>query len=329
MATGKIKRVDAIVPYFVSTELTLPGMMGLFTACVFSASLSTLSSGLNSLAAVLFEDFLKHHEKVKNLSPAGQAHLVRFLAMLFGAVSIALAFVAQNMGSMLAATITAMGALSGPLGAVFAMGLLMPCVNRYGAIAGMTTGFCCMVWLTTNAFMLGKSHIPLPFSADDCPSSSIMNGTSISGTMNVTDIPTLGGPEELEWPEKLYTVSYILYPFVGGMITFATAIVISIVTGGCCRMRRVEDKYLHPLLHRKGPQLKASITRKASFESHNVDHFSVTSTTPKPSLYPRGYHVVRTEDEPFNRDSYPETPGSASTTSSQKPLLYRLPSYKS
>ena len=39
MATGEINRVDAIVPYFVSKELTIPGMMGLFTACVFSASL--------------------------------------------------------------------------------------------------------------------------------------------------------------------------------------------------------------------------------------------------------------------------------------------------
>lgn len=40
MALGEIKRVDGIVPYFVIKELSfIPGMMGLFTACVFSASL--------------------------------------------------------------------------------------------------------------------------------------------------------------------------------------------------------------------------------------------------------------------------------------------------
>ena len=55
-------------------------------------------------------------------------------ACMFGLLCIGLAFGAQYMGSMLAATITAMGALSGPLGAIFAMGLLMPCVNRYVSV---------------------------------------------------------------------------------------------------------------------------------------------------------------------------------------------------
>ena len=39
MALGNIPSIDAIVPYFVNKELTIPGMMGLFTACVFSATL--------------------------------------------------------------------------------------------------------------------------------------------------------------------------------------------------------------------------------------------------------------------------------------------------
>ena len=40
LLTGEIKKIDQIVPYFVQKELSfIPGMLGLFTACVFSASL--------------------------------------------------------------------------------------------------------------------------------------------------------------------------------------------------------------------------------------------------------------------------------------------------
>lgn len=48
-ALGIIQRVDGIVPYFVKNELGyIPGMMGLFTSCVFSASLRYFIFALNA-----------------------------------------------------------------------------------------------------------------------------------------------------------------------------------------------------------------------------------------------------------------------------------------
>ena len=38
---------------------SIPGLPGLFIAGVFSGSLSTVSSAINSLAAVTFEDYVK------------------------------------------------------------------------------------------------------------------------------------------------------------------------------------------------------------------------------------------------------------------------------
>ncbi|XP_070835606.1 solute carrier family 5 member 6 isoform X3 [Chaetodon trifascialis] len=53
---------DAIVLYFVMDMLQgLPGLPGLFIACLFSAALSTISSAFNSLATVTMEDLIKPH----------------------------------------------------------------------------------------------------------------------------------------------------------------------------------------------------------------------------------------------------------------------------
>ncbi|CAF4961674.1 unnamed protein product [Rotaria sp. Silwood1] len=58
--TKKLQEIDQILPYFVMEVLgDKKGLPGVFLACIFSGSLSTISSGLNSLAAVLVEDVYK------------------------------------------------------------------------------------------------------------------------------------------------------------------------------------------------------------------------------------------------------------------------------
>ena len=47
---------DQILPLYVMDVLSpYPGLAGLFISCVFCGSLSTISSGLNSLAAVIMQ----------------------------------------------------------------------------------------------------------------------------------------------------------------------------------------------------------------------------------------------------------------------------------
>lgn len=56
--SGLIPQNDHILPYYVTNELHGYGLGGIFAAGVFSASLSTVSPVLNSLAAVTFEDYM-------------------------------------------------------------------------------------------------------------------------------------------------------------------------------------------------------------------------------------------------------------------------------
>ena len=53
ITAGQVKRKDQMLPFHVlHVAGDIPGLPGLFMAGVFSGSLSTISSGLNSLAAI-------------------------------------------------------------------------------------------------------------------------------------------------------------------------------------------------------------------------------------------------------------------------------------
>uniref|UniRef100_A0A1A8UQT6 Solute carrier family 5 (Sodium-dependent vitamin transporter), member 6 n=1 Tax=Nothobranchius furzeri TaxID=105023 RepID=A0A1A8UQT6_NOTFU len=59
---GYVKTNDQMVLYFVMDVFrNLPGLPGLFVACLFSGALSTISSAFNSLATVTMEDLIKPH----------------------------------------------------------------------------------------------------------------------------------------------------------------------------------------------------------------------------------------------------------------------------
>ncbi len=74
-----------------------PGLSGLFISGIFSGSLSTVSSAINSLAAVTLEDYIK--PVIGDRIPVQREPLVlKVLATFFGFSSVALAFIVEAMG---------------------------------------------------------------------------------------------------------------------------------------------------------------------------------------------------------------------------------------
>lgn len=58
--TGRITSSDQLMPLFVVESMGhLPGLSGIFISGIFSASLSTVSACVNSLAAVTLLDYIK------------------------------------------------------------------------------------------------------------------------------------------------------------------------------------------------------------------------------------------------------------------------------
>lgn len=57
---GRIESRNQIMPLFVVDAMgDMPGLPGIFVSGIFSASLSTISAAMNSLAAVTLEDYIK------------------------------------------------------------------------------------------------------------------------------------------------------------------------------------------------------------------------------------------------------------------------------
>lgn len=130
LAAKLIDKTDQLMPHFVMTELhQWPGVAGLFVSCVFSASLSTMSSGFNALATVTYDDFLTQVPLFRGMKESHIQLLSKGIAFGYGIIAILLAFVVSQIDSILQAAISIAGAVVGPMFGLFLLGVLCPFAN--------------------------------------------------------------------------------------------------------------------------------------------------------------------------------------------------------
>ncbi|KAG8257121.1 hypothetical protein J6590_055506 [Homalodisca vitripennis] len=126
---GRISSLDQLMPLFVIDKMgQVPGLPGLFTAGIFSASLSTVSSCVNSLAAVTVEDYLK--PLLPSIKATGSTALTKSLVLLYGLACLGVGFLAQYIGGLLQAGLSIMGIAGGPLLGTFTLGMFLPAANE-------------------------------------------------------------------------------------------------------------------------------------------------------------------------------------------------------
>lgn len=108
----------------------VPGLPGLFVSAVFSAALSSLSTLLNSLAAVILEDFVKPHMRNKPMTERTVALTMRLVVVIFGISSIFMVYVVEHLGMVLQLSASLQSSLYGPMLGIFTVGMLMPWVGE-------------------------------------------------------------------------------------------------------------------------------------------------------------------------------------------------------
>ena len=113
---------------FVSTKLPTP-MPGIFMAAMLAAIMSTLDSGINSMATVWLKEF---HVKFINrhLTPAQEVTVSRLATFWVGAFSIVLAMGIQFSGKWLQQSVAEVGTIFGILGAATVPAFLLAVLTK-------------------------------------------------------------------------------------------------------------------------------------------------------------------------------------------------------
>ncbi|XP_064614404.1 sodium-coupled monocarboxylate transporter 1-like isoform X2 [Liolophura sinensis] len=236
LSADVISNPNQLLPLFVVQMLSFaPGLPGLLFASLFSGALSSISSMLNSLAAVTWEDFLKL--KFGHLPDEKVTWVTRGLVVLYGVIGVGVAFLVEQLGgTVLQASLTINGAAGAPLVGIFILGAFFPCINWIGAIIGGVLGFSFSMWLIIGKYLTKPVDFKLPTSVEGCYFNVSNSNTSVSvwanssqhlqGTSLKSDIH-----HDIIGLEQLYSISYLWFSAIGILSTILVGFLVSVITG--------------------------------------------------------------------------------------------------
>lgn len=226
LQTKLAKAKDQLMPLLVMEILKdIPGLPGLFIAGVFSAALSSLSTGLNSMSCVILEDFCKPFWK-SEISEATSSIIMRGTVLVLGILAVALVYIVQHMGSVLQLSMSIPTACFGPMLGVYVIGFTLPWIGRRATLfAAMIACFSmmCLVFKAQAEIALGNIRFQTkPLSTEGCTYS--FNATS---SLNATQTPFMDENRE----KHIYEISYLYYAPLGSAIVIVTAFLLSFIFG--------------------------------------------------------------------------------------------------
>ncbi|MFZ5429678.1 MAG: sodium:solute symporter family transporter [Bacteroidota bacterium] len=146
--------IDSVFPQFIVAQMPA-GVAGLLIAAIFAAAMSTLSSNINSVAAVITSDFYKTISRKPK--PAAAMRIARWSGIIVGMFGIAMAIILAtwNIASLWDQFNSFLGLLTGGLGALFIMGIFFRRISGPAALIGTIAGMAVLLMV--------KNHTVLSF----------------------------------------------------------------------------------------------------------------------------------------------------------------------
>jgi len=211
----QVKTKDQLLPFLVlHVAGDIPGLPGLFMAGVFSGSLSTISSGLNALAAIALKDFTPSRILGK-MGEYQQALLTKLFSFIFGVACFGITYLIRYMPGLLEAAMVVGGVVNGPIIGIFTVGMLLPWVNSRGATLGFMGSVLVTTWVAVGGNVYkrfnpytSQTSLSVPNSTVGCPA-TWMDGWEPSPT-----VP----PHPLPGHLDIYDISYVWYSLVGALL---------------------------------------------------------------------------------------------------------------
>jgi solute:Na+ symporter, SSS family len=138
--------IDSVFPQFIVAQMP-SGVAGLLIAAIFAAAMSTLSSNINSVAAVITSDFYKTLAKKK--SRRKSMSIARWSGVIVGVLGIGMALILAtwNIASLWDQFNTFLGLLTAGLGALFIMGIFFPRISGTAALIGTFGGIALLLFV--------------------------------------------------------------------------------------------------------------------------------------------------------------------------------------
>lgn len=229
-----IKTSNQYVSYYVANEFNMvPGMRGLFLGAIFCSSLSSLSSFQNSMASILWKDFLHSFSYFKSFDDKKSLRANRIIVLVIGLICVTLTYLISFSGNNLVQLNAALnGAFLGPIISIFILSCFFSICNKHGAIFGPLFGFIINCWIAIGSFVLSPTYAKLPTSIEDCKNSTMPLNETWNNYTSYTRGQYTSVPLNLTGFDRFYALSFYWYTTAGLLVSVITGLLVSILTGG-------------------------------------------------------------------------------------------------
>lgn len=132
---------DQFFPYFILNMLPV-GISGLIISALMAASMSSLSSGINSACTVIAVDFIDRFRKDKDTNERRPILRAKIIALVVGIIAIMISLLMGKIpGNIFEVTNKTNGLFVAPLFGLFFMAIFVPFATSFGTIWGAIYGF--------------------------------------------------------------------------------------------------------------------------------------------------------------------------------------------
>lgn len=230
---------NQLVGYFVVSHLkSIPGMLGVFLAAIFSGSLSSVSSSLNSLASVIWHDILQNYDYFKNFNDIQSLAINKLLVLGIGVFCTGLTFVIATFGGNLIQISTSLnGAFASPTVGIFLLGMFTSVCTPRGVIIGAMSGFVSALWLNIGAYLYKPVNPILRMSTEFCPNVTLFTSSPAQKPLILA--------RELKGFSKFYSLSMFLYMPFCLSVTILVGVVASLIDGGFRHEINRSNEYIY------------------------------------------------------------------------------------
>ncbi len=148
---------DRVFPYFIVHELP-PGFTGLLIASIFAAGMSTVSTSLNSGAAVVLTDFYQRFNQQAD-SERNSMRVLYIASVLIGLTGIAAALAMTSVKSALDAWWALSSIFSGGMLGLFLLAYVSKSTRSVHAVVGVVAGILVICWISLSpTYFSSKLH---------------------------------------------------------------------------------------------------------------------------------------------------------------------------